>query len=93
MVLNRLNSGNTQEMVSAGMTFRVQQPFILFKKHSGMCVCVCVCSMTLYVHILYMYMYMYVLCVCTCVYFVNMFVARACCSDCMVNQFSCFLSR
>ena len=35
MILNRLNSDNMLEEVAPGMEFRVQNPFVLFKKRSG----------------------------------------------------------
>ena len=35
MILNRLNSDNTQEAVVPGMEFRLQPPFILYGKESG----------------------------------------------------------
>lgn len=37
MILNRLNSDNTQEVISPGMEFRLQPPFILYGKGSGKC--------------------------------------------------------
>ena len=35
MILNRLNSENTQEHILAGMEFREQYPFLLYKRKSG----------------------------------------------------------
>ena len=35
MILNRLNSDNTQEAIVPGMEFRLQPPFILYGKESG----------------------------------------------------------
>jgi len=57
VILNRLNSDNTQEELVPGMEFREQSPFLLYKRDSGSfihwflqcqiwedrCVCVCVC--------------------------------------------------
>lgn len=37
MILNRLNSENTQEDIYSGMEFRLQSPFVLFGKKSGEC--------------------------------------------------------
>ena len=35
MILNRLNNDNLLEEVAPNMEFRVQSPFVLFKKKSG----------------------------------------------------------
>ena len=50
MILNRLNSDNTQEELVPGMEFREQSPFLLYKRDSGnlsmflLCLCrACAC--------------------------------------------------
>ena len=35
MILNRLNNDNMLEEVMPNMEFRVQSPFVLFKKRAG----------------------------------------------------------
>jgi len=35
VVLNKLHSENSLTLITPGMVFRVQQPFVLFKNESG----------------------------------------------------------
>ena len=40
VILNTLHSESSIETISPGMEFRVQEPFLLYKNTSGVCLCV-----------------------------------------------------